>query len=122
MSRLRDRKQRRTKIKRRYRGFVRGTAERPRLAVYRSLHHVYAQLVDDERGVTVACASTVEKTIGGGLKSTSSVSAAKSIGKTIAERAKEKGIETVVFDRGGFRYHGVIQAIAEAARETGLKF
>jgi large subunit ribosomal protein L18 len=121
MSRPGDRKQRRIKIKRRYRGLVRGSAERPRLAVYRSQHHVYAQLVDDEHGVTLASASTVEKAIAGGLKGTSNVLAAKSIGKVIAERAKDKGIEAVVFDRGGFRYHGVIRAIAEAARETGLK-
>lgn len=122
MSRLTDRKQRRIKVKRRYREQVRGSAQRPRMAVFRSQHHVYAQLVDDEHGVTLASASTVEKSIAGGLKGTANVAAAKAIGKAIAERAKEKGIDMVVFDRGGFRYHGVIRAIAEAARETGLKF
>ncbi len=120
MSRVKDRKQRRMKMKRRYREAVRGTAERPRLAVYRSLRHVYAQIIDDEKGVTVASASTLEKeaskTAGGANRE-----AGKSLGKIIAERAKERGVDTVVFDRGGFRYHGVIRAIAEGARESGLK-
>jgi large subunit ribosomal protein L18 len=124
MSRVRDRKQRREKIKRRYRSIVRGSAGRPRLAVYRSSHHVYAQLVDDESGVTLVSASTVEKTLAGGLtsKSASNVAGGTAVGRAIAERAKEKGIDTVVFDRGGFTYHGVVRAIAEAARSTGLKF
>ena len=122
MSRVKDRKQRRVKIKRRFRSSVRGTAERPRLAVYRSLRHVYAQVVDDEKGITLVSASTLEKDAAGGLKTTGNRDAGKVLGKLIAERAKDRGVETVVFDRGGFRYHGVIQAIADGAREAGLKF
>jgi large subunit ribosomal protein L18 len=108
-------------MKRRYREAVRGTAERPRLAVYRSLRHVYAQVIDDQKGVTVASASTLEKDVlnaAGGAN----CETGRSLGKAIAERAKERGVDTVVFDRGGFRYHGVIRAIAEGARESGLKF
>jgi len=122
MSRKRDRKQRRERIKRRYRDTVRGSAGRPRLAVYRSLRHVYAQLVDDEKGVTLAAASTVEKGLAGELASKGNREAAALVGRVIAERAKEKGVETVVFDRGGFPYHGVIRAVADAAREAGLRF
>ncbi len=122
MSRKRDRKQRRERIKRRYRATVRGSAERPRLAVYRSLRHVYAQLVDDENGVTLAAASTLEKGLAGELASKGNREAGALVGKAIAERAKEKGVETVVFDRGGFPYHGVIRAVADAAREAGLRF
>lgn len=122
MSRNRDRKQRRTRIRRRYRDTVRGTAERPRLSVYRSLRHLYAQVIDDDLGVTLVAVSTLEKATAGQLKSTANREAAAVIGKVVAERAKEKGVESVVFDRGGFTYHGVIRAIAEAARETGLKF
>ena len=119
MSRVQDRKQRRTRIKRRFREGVRGTADRPRLSVYRSLRHVYAQVIDDEQGVTVASASSLENSGSGG---TGNCEAGKALGKLVAERAKEKGVETVVFDRGGFRYHGVIRAIADGAREAGLKF
>ena len=122
MSRVKDRKQRRVKIKRRYRGAVRGTADRPRLSVYRSLRHVYAQVIDDAQGVTLASASTLEKAAAGSLKFTGNREAAKLLGQLIAERAKEKGVETVVFDRGGFRFHGVIRAIADGARDAGLKF
>ena len=122
MSRVKDRKQRRVKIKRRSRAAVRGTANRPRLAVYRSLRHVYAQVIDDDKGVTLVAASTLEKTAVGDLKATGNSEAGKFLGKLIAERAKEKGVEAVVFDRSGFRYHGVIQAIADGAREAGLKF
>ena len=122
MSGVTDRKQRRVKIKRRYRQAVRGTASRPRLSVYRSLRHVYAQIIDDESGVTLASASTLEKSASGGLKATGNREAGTVLGKLIAERAKEHGVESVVFDRGGFRYHGVIRAIADGAREAGLKF
>ena len=122
MSGVRDRKQRRVKIKRRYQQAVRGTANRPRLSVYRSLRHVYAQIIDDESGVTLASASTLEKAAAGGLKTTGNREAGTVLGKLIAERAKEHGVESVVFDRGGFRYHGVIRAIADGAREAGLKF
>ena len=93
-----------------------GTAERPRLNVYRSLNHIYAQLIDDQKGETLASASTLK------LKTGGNVAAAKDIGKAIAEKAKEKGIKKVVFDRGGFLYHGRVKALAEAAREAGLEF
>ena len=122
MSGVKDRKQRRVKIRRRYRQAVRGTANRPRLSVYRSLRHVYAQIIDDDTGVTLASASTLEKAAAGSLKTTGNREAGSLLGKLIAERAKEHGVESVVFDRGGFRYHGVIRAIADSAREAGLKF
>jgi large subunit ribosomal protein L18 len=98
-----------------------GTQDRPRLNVYRSLNHIYAQVIDDLKGETIAAASTAEgkkadRTTGG------NVAAAKNVGKTIADRAKEKGITQVVFDRGGYLYHGRIKALADAAREAGLKF
>jgi len=122
MSRKVDRKQRRDKIKRRSRHQVRGSAQRPRLAVYRSLRHVYAQVIDDENGVTIASVSTLEKASAGDLESTSGREAAKRVGELIAERAKSQGVDAVVFDRSGFQYHGVIRAIADGAREAGLKF
>jgi len=122
MSRIKDRKQRREKIKRRSRHQVRGTANRPRLAVYRSLRHLYAQIIDDEHGVTLASVSTLDKAASGDLASTGGRQAGKRLGELIAERAKTKGVDAVVFDRGGFQYHGVIRAIAEGAREAGLKF
>jgi large subunit ribosomal protein L18 len=103
-----------TRIRRR----VRGTQERPRLAIFRSLNHIYAQIIDDERAVTIASASTVEKdlrgTTGGNLE------AAQRVGRAIAERALAAGVEQVVFDRGGFRFHGRIKALTDAAREAGL--
>ena len=99
---------------------ISGTSERPRLAVFRSGKHLYAQLIDDSKGVTLASASTLEKDLKGKVGDT--VEGAKKIGTTIAERAKAKKIESVVFDRGGFQYHGRIKALADAAREAGLKF
>jgi large subunit ribosomal protein L18 len=122
MSRVTDRKQRRVRIKRRCRDAVRGSANRPRLSVYRSLRYVYAQVIDDDSGVTLVSASTLEKAAAGGLKSAGNREAGKLLGKLIAERARDRGVEAVVFDRSGFRYHGVIQAIADGAREAGLKF
>jgi large subunit ribosomal protein L18 len=122
MSRVTDRKQRRVRIKRRCRDAVRGSANRPRLSVYRSLRYVYAQVIDDDSGVTLVSASTLEKASAGGLKSAGNREAGKLLGKLIAERARDRGVEAVVFDRSGFRYHGVIQAIADGAREAGLKF
>lgn len=103
----------------RVRGKVSGTAERPRLNVYRSLNHIYAQVIDDVKGVTVATASSVEKDfdMNGGNKQ-----AAKKVGELIAKRAAEKGISEVVFDRGGYIYHGRVKELAEGAREGGLKF
>src|SRR5579864_6055131 len=99
-----------------------GDAARPRLSVFRSLHHVYAQLVDDATGRTLAAASTREKIVAEGLDSRSSSKAAEKVGKMIAERAKAKGISAVVFDRGGYKYHGRIKALADAARGAGLEF
>ena len=97
---------------------VSGTAERPRLAVFRSLNHIYAQVIDDKTGTTLATASTTEKALGG--KTGGSVEAAKSGGKAIAERAQKAGISTVVFDRGGYVYHGRVKALIDATREAGL--
>ena len=99
-----------------------GTAERPRLAVYRSNMHMYAQIIDDIAHVTLVSASTVQKDVKAELEKTNDVAAAAYLGKVIAERAKEKGITTVVFDRGGYIYHGKVKALADAAREAGLEF
>ncbi len=106
----------------RIRNHFSGTAERPRLAVFRSNNHMYAQIIDDTVGNTLVAASTVEKSARAELEHTNTVDAAAYIGTLIAKRALEKGIETVVFDRGGFIYQGKIQALADAAREAGLKF
>jgi len=99
---------------------VEGTSARPRLCVYRSLNHIYAQIVDDNKGATLCAASTVEKDLQD--KKGGNIEAAKIIGRLIAERARAKGIEAVVFDRGGYLYHGRVKSLAEAAREGGLKF
>ncbi|MDE7427972.1 MAG: 50S ribosomal protein L18 [Lachnospiraceae bacterium] len=99
-----------------------GTAERPRLAVFRSNNHMYAQIIDDTVGNTLVAASTVEKEVKAQLEKTNNVDAAAYLGTVIAKRAIEKGIDTVVFDRGGFIYQGKIAALADAAREAGLKF
>ncbi len=96
--------------------------ERPRLSVFRSGKHIYAQIIDDAQGVTVASASSLEKDLRKDLKTGADVSAASQVGKLIAERAKEKGVEEVVFDRGGYRFHGRVKALAEGAREGGLSF
>ncbi|HWA93751.1 MAG TPA: 50S ribosomal protein L18 [Terracidiphilus sp.] len=106
----------RKRIHKRIRQKLSGTTERPRLNVYRSLNHIYAQVIDDVQGVTVASASTIK------LKTGGNIAAAKEIGKTIAGLAKEKGVTKVVFDRGGYLYHGRIKALADAAREAGLEF
>ena len=95
---------------------------RPRLSVFRSSKHIYAQIIDDEKGETLAAASSIEKSNRDSLKTGANIEAAKVVGKLIAERAKAAGIETVAFDRSGFKYHGRIKALAEAARESGLKF
>jgi large subunit ribosomal protein L18 len=108
----------RMRIHTRIRAKVKGTAERPRLAVFRSVKHIYAQVIDDTQGVTVVAASTNEKNGANG----GNVAGAKSIGTLVAERAKDMGIKTVVFDRGGYHYHGRVKALAEAAREAGLEF
>ena len=99
-----------------------GTPERPRLAVFRSNSHMYAQIIDDTVGNTLVAASTLDKDVKSELEHTNTVEAAAYLGKVIAQRALEKGIKTVVFDRGGFIYQGKIQALAEAAREAGLEF
>ncbi|HWB83090.1 MAG TPA: 50S ribosomal protein L18 [Bryobacteraceae bacterium] len=108
----------RERIHSRIRRKLRGTTERPRLAVFRSVAHIYAQVIDDAEGKTLVSASSVDQ----GGKTGGNVAAAKTIGKLIAERAKEKGITKVVFDRGGFQYHGRVKALADAAREAGLEF
>lgn len=111
----------RRRIHERLRRRLEGTAERPRLNIYRSLNHIYAQVIDDSTGKTLVAASTVQG--GKGSKRTGgNVASAKEVGKTIAERAKEKGVKKVVFDRGGYLYHGRIKALADAAREAGLEF
>lgn len=110
----------RTRRHARVRKKIRGTAERPRLAVFRTSKHIYAQVIDDDAGVTLASASTVEGDVKGSAGGT--VDAATAVGKRVADRAKSAGIDAVVFDRGGFRYHGRVAAVADGARETGLKF
>ncbi|HET9283054.1 MAG TPA: 50S ribosomal protein L18 [Candidatus Angelobacter sp.] len=110
----------RRRVHERIRTRLSGTSERPRLNVYRSLNHIYAQVIDDTSGKTLASASTSGKK--SGKKTGGNVASAKEIGKTIAQRAKEKGIKKVVFDRGGYLYHGRIKALADAAREAGLEF
>ena len=99
-----------------------GTAERPRLSVFRSNNHMYAQIIDDTAGNTLVSASTLEKDVSAQVEKTNNVEAAAYLGTVIAKRALEKGIETVVFDRGGFIYQGKVAALADAAREAGLKF
>ncbi|HET8544023.1 MAG TPA: 50S ribosomal protein L18 [Pseudolabrys sp.] len=122
MSRLTDRTARRTASVRRKVKLAAGTSGRARLSVFRSSKHIYAQLIDDVKGTTVAAASSLEKTMREGAKTGANIAAAKAVGKLIAERAKEKGIKNVVFDRGGYLYHGRIKALADAAREGGLNF
>jgi large subunit ribosomal protein L18 len=123
--RIKTKEDRRDRIKYRIRRRVRGSNERPRLTVFRSVAHIYVQVVDDTTGRTVASASTVEPAVKGALskKATSgNVEGAKAIGKTIAERLIGQGVKRVVFDRNGFLYHGRVKAVAEAAREAGLEF
>jgi large subunit ribosomal protein L18 len=112
----------RTRIKARIRKKLAGSTERPRLAVFRSQSHIYAQVIDDEAGRTLCAASSLDKELKADAKRGANVASAKKVGQLIASRAKEKGIEAVVFDRGGFQYHGRIKALADAARESGLKF
>ena len=106
----------------RIRNRISGTAERPRLAVYRRNNHMYAQIIDDVAGSTLVAACTLEKEVKEQLEKTNNVDAAAYLGTVIGKRAMEKGIDTVVFDRGGYLYHGKIAALADAAREAGLKF
>jgi large subunit ribosomal protein L18 len=112
----------RKRIHQRLRQKLEGSTERPRLNIYRSLNHIYVQLIDDAKGVTIAAASTAQGGKKGQKRTGGNVASAKEIGKQIAQRAQEKGIKKVVFDRGGYLYHGRIKALAEAAREAGLEF
>jgi large subunit ribosomal protein L18 len=99
-----------------------GTPQRPRLCVHRSSKHIRAQVIDDQQGLTLASASSLDKEVRSQIKGGGNIAASKVVGKVIAERARAKGVENVVFDRGGYQYHGRVQALAEAAREAGLKF
>lgn len=117
-SKLVSRQRRRERIRKK----VVGTAVKPRLSVYKSLSHIYAQLIDDTTGKTVIAAASTEKSVSEGLKHCGNVAAAKKVGANIAERALGKNIKDVVFDRGGNQYHGCIKALADAAREKGLNF
>ena len=117
-----DRDEVRRRIRHRIRRRTQGTAEKPRLAVFRSDKHIYAQVVDDAAGRTLAHASTRDAALRGGLKSGGNVAAAKAVGTAIAEKLQAVGVQAVVFDRSGYLYHGRIKALADAAREAGLKF
>ncbi|MCI8368955.1 MAG: 50S ribosomal protein L18 [Clostridia bacterium] len=117
-----DKNEERLRRHTRVRKKVSGTAEAPRLSVYRSLNHIYVQVIDDVKGVTLCSASTMEKEVKGAVKDLSKTEAAKVVGKKVAERAVAKGIKTVVFDRGGYLYTGRVQAVADGAREAGLNF
>jgi len=130
MIRKTEKKQTRARIHKRIRRKLAGSSERPRLAIFRSVAHIYAQVIDDTRGTTLVAASSVDKADKAdkadkgakGKKAGGNIAAAKAIGKLVAERAKEKGIKSVVFDRGGYQYHGRVKALADAAREAGLEF
>lgn len=117
-----DKNQKRLKRHLRLRNKIEGTPDRPRLNVYRSSKHIYAQVIDDATGITLVSASTQEKGLRDQAAELTKTEAAKLVGKTIGERAKEKGINTVVFDRGGFLYHGRVKFLADGARESGLEF
>ncbi|MBM3801603.1 MAG: 50S ribosomal protein L18 [Acidimicrobiia bacterium] len=112
----------RKRVHARIRKKLQGTPERPRLNIFRSLNHIYAQIIDDSKGLTLVSASSLDKEIRAVNKSGGNVAGAKSVGSELARRAKDKGIETVVYDRGGYQYHGRVKVLAEAAREAGLKF
>ncbi len=101
---------------------VTGTTVRPRLSVFRSLNHIYAQIIDDTKGVTLVSASTIAKDIEAGKGNKSNIAMAQQVGKSLAEKAQKAGINQIVFDRGGYKYHGCIKALADAARESGLAF
>ena len=114
-----EKKEIRSRIHKRIRRKLAGTSERPRLAIFRSVAHIYAQVIDDAAGKTLVSASSVDKE---GKTKGGNIAAAKAIGKLVAQRAKDKGIKAVVFDRGGYQYHGRVKALADAAREAGLEF
>lgn len=117
-----DKNQERLRRHTRVRKKISGTAETPRLSVYRSLNHIYVQVIDDVKGVTLCSASTMEKEVKGEIKDMTKTEAAKLVGKKVAERALKKGVKAVVFDRGGYLYTGRVQAVADGAREAGLNF
>ena len=117
-----DSKKQAERRKGRVRGAIKAVSGRARLSVFRSSKHIYAQEIDDRKGETVVSASSVEKEMRSGLKTGADIEAAKAVGKLLAERAASKGITDLVFDRGGYRYHGRVKALADAAREGGLKF
>ncbi len=122
MASVRTRVRRRECVRRRIRRKVAGSSARPRLAIFKSLNHMYAQVIDDRAGVTLASASSLDGEFRSGMKTGGNVAAARRVGEIVARRAKEKGITRVVFDRGGYPYHGKVKALAEAARENGLEF
>ncbi|MBU5668897.1 50S ribosomal protein L18 [Peptoniphilus sp. MSJ-1] len=115
-----NRNENRQKRHKRLRNHISGTSQRPRLSIYRSASHIYAQIINDEVGHTICSASTLDKSLN--LEQTGNIDAAKAVGTSIANKAKEAGVDEVVFDRGGYVYHGKVKALAEAAREAGLKF
>ncbi len=117
-----SRNEHRRRVHERVRSRLSGTTGRPRLNVYRSLEHIYAQLIDDSRGKTIASASSLDQEVRKELKGGGNMAAARVIGRILGERAKARGVTEVVFDRGGYKYHGRVKALAEAAREAGLKF
>ncbi|MCP3982616.1 MAG: 50S ribosomal protein L18 [bacterium] len=116
-----DRRANRRRVRYRVRKKISGTAARPRLAVFRSLKHIYAQAIDDDSGKTMAQASTLDREVRGKVKHGGGVDAAKEVGKVLAQRLKENGVESAVFDRGGCIYHGRVKAVADATREGGIK-
>ena len=122
MNKIDQKKASRLKRRRRIRGKISGTSQRPRLSVFRSTRHIYAQLIDDDMGTVIASASTMDRELRGTTKSGGNVDAARGVGKLLAIRASERKIEKVTFDRGGFQYHGRVKALADAVREGGLKF
>lgn len=122
MTKIRSNKGRRVMRHIRVRRKISGTSERPRLSVYRSLNHVYAQVIDDSQGVTLTSASSLESAVKTQKDDKNKVNVAELVGSLLSERAKEKGVSQVVFDRGGYRYHGRVKALADAARKGGLVF
>jgi len=122
VGRIEDKIKTRQTRRRRIRGKIHGTAEKPRLAVFRSARHIYAQIINDDLGRVLASASTLDKQLRGSLKSGGNSDAAREVGKLLAQRAADKEIQMVAFDRSGFKFHGRLKALAEAAREGGLKF
>jgi len=122
MAQAKSRGSARDKVRRRIRSRVQGTAERPRLSIFKSLKHLYAQVIDDKHGVTLVSASSLDAGFTAEQKGGGNVAAAKKVGELVARRAKEKGVTRVVFDRGGYLYHGRVKALADGAREGGLSF